>query len=129
MVINKEFTNLEIFNIASALIDAFENADKLALPVKITFYLQKNINKLVELAKDIEANRVKIIQKYGTPTEEDPTQYKVAEEDIGLANDELNDLFALVEEVPIYMLQLDWFDKIDLTPGQVQAISFMITEE
>jgi hypothetical protein len=44
------------------------------------------------------------------------------------AQQELNDLFALEQEVNIHMFKLDDFDGIELTTTQLSAIMFMIEE-
>lgn len=128
MVERKNLTNLEIYNYATLLLEHFQ-ASEMNFPVKVSFYLQKNIDILVELAKDVEKNRIEIIKKYGVASEDNEEQYVVAPENIEVANNELNDLLALTQEVSLNMLKLDWFDNIDLTNAQVKAISIMIAEE
>lgn len=128
MTETKTLTNLEIFNLANLLIENF-NTNDLSFPVKVNFYLQKNMNKVIEMAREIEENRMEIIKKYGAPSEEDPAQYAIAPEHVAEANQELTDLFGLTQEVVFNMLSLDWFDGIELTSGQVKAISIMITED
>jgi hypothetical protein len=44
------------------------------------------------------------------------------------ANQELNDLFALEQELNIHVFKLDEFDNIELTYDQLSAIMFMIEE-
>ena len=38
-------------------------------------------------------------------------------------------LFNLEQEIAVNMLELDWFDGIDLTAQQVAAITYMINDE
>ena len=45
------------------------------------------------------------------------------------ANRELNDLFSLEQEVAVNVIELDWFNEINMTPQQVNAITFMIKDE
>lgn len=128
MVEKQTLTNLQIYNYATALLNNFNTSD-LNYPVKISFYLQKNIDAIVALAKEIEESRLTIVKKYGVPSEENPDSYTINPDSIDQANSELNDLLALTQEVSINMMKLDWFDGIDMTNAQVRAISFMISEE
>lgn len=131
LMITKElYTNIDIYNKATALIEAFNTQDSsnLNYPVKINFYLQKNMNTLINLAREIEQKRIEIVQKFGTK-KEDSDEYTIPEDKVAEASQELQDFFDLEQEVPINMMKLEWFDKIDMTAAQVNAISFMIEEE
>lgn len=123
---NKTMTNLEIYAYANALMDAFK--EDVTLPVKVNFYLQKNMTRMVEAGKEIEKTRMDIIQKYGTPTE-DGQNIEVPAEMVETVNKELEDLFALEQEIKVNEIALDAFDGIDLTSAQVAAITFMIKDE
>lgn len=123
---NKTMTNLEIYAYANALMDAFK--EDVTLPVKVNFYLQKNMTRMVEAGKEIEKTRMDIIQKYGTPTE-DGQNIEVPAEMVEAVNKELEDLFALEQEIKVNEIALDAFDGIDLTSAQVAAITFMIKDE
>ena len=123
---NKTMINLEIYAYANALMDAFK--EDIVLPVKVNFYLQKNMARMVEAGKEIEKTRMDIIQKYGTPTE-DGQNIEVPAEMVETVNKELEDLFALEQEIKVNEIALDAFDGIDLTSAQVAAITFMIKDE
>lgn len=123
---NKTMTNLEIYAYADALMNSFNEDVK--LPVKVNFYLQKNMTRLVEAAKDIEKTRMEIIERYGTRTE-DGENIEVSADMAETVNKELEDLFALEQEIKVNEIALDAFDGIDLTSAQVAAISFMIKDE
>lgn len=123
---NKAMTNLEIYAYANALMDAFK--EEITLPVKVNFYLQKNMTRMIEAGKEIEKARMDIIQKYGTPTE-DGQNIEVSADMVETVNKELEDLFALEQEIKVNEIALDAFDGIDLTSAQVAAISFMIKDE
>jgi hypothetical protein len=117
-------TNQQIYNYALALSTAFSSEQR--LPMKINFYLQKNKNTLLALGQDIENSRLEVIRAYGTPNE-DGTQYTIPKESIEIAQKELNDLFALEQEVCIYKISADSLpDDISLTTSQMEAIMFMI---
>ena len=122
-----KMTNLQIYTLAQAYNQAFENFNEY-LPVKINFFMQKNKNKLIELAQDIDNARMEVIQRYGT-LNEDGSSYVVPPESIDIANKELADLFSIEQEVSVNKISLSAFDEIKLTTDQVQAIIFMIDEE
>lgn len=126
MLKRKMLKNSEIYSIGNALLEYMQGS--LNLPVKVNFYLQKNIMTIVELAKGIEESRSEILRKYGT-LNEDGTSYHFDDDKISIAQGELNDLFNLEQEVKVYMIKLDWFDNVELSSEQVNAIMFMIEDE
>ena len=120
-----KLTNTEIYSYALALNKAFtDNTQR--LPVKINFYLQKNKNTLIELARGIEESRMEIIRNYGNPIE-NTDQYQIDASKIDSAQKELNDLLDLKQEVTIYKINIDTLpDDLTLTTEQMEAIMFMI---
>lgn len=131
MVIRKTMSNTEIYNTASALSELFTTMvqAEMKMPVKVNFYFQKNMNVLITMAQELEQERTNIIMKYGTPSPENPDQVMIPPEQLDAANAELGDLFSLEQEVAINAIELDWFDGINMTPQQVNAITFMIKDE
>lgn len=120
-----KLTNQKIYDYAVGLGEAFQDTTQ-SLPIKINFYLQKNKNILMELARDIENARLSIINNYGEPSE-DGTQYIIPKEKMPQVQKELLDLFELEQEVNIYTIDIDSLsDDIALTTGQMEAIMFMI---
>ena len=121
---NITLTNLEIYTTAQALMESITT--DINLPVKVGFYIQKNMKKMTELAQEIEKSRMEIFDKYGEKDEEN-NQYKFDKSVQEQVQKELNDLFDLTQDVKTNMLELDWFDDIDLNANQIAAISYMIT--
>lgn len=122
---NITLTNLEIYTTAQALMENITT--DMNLPVKVGFYIQKNMKKMTELAQEIEKSRMEIFDKYGEKDEEN-NQYKFDKSVQEQVQKELNDLFDLTQDVKTNMLELDWFDDIDLNANQIAAISYMITD-
>lgn len=120
-------TNNEIYNYTNNLAEQFSNST-MKLPIKINFYLQKNLSELYALAQDIEKQRVEIIQEYGSYDEESQ-QYNIPKEKISEASKKIDELFNLTQDVKIYKVKLDDFGNIDFTSGQMQALLFMIEEQ
>ena len=123
---NITLTNLEIYTTAQALMENITT--DMNLPVKVGFYIQKNMKKMTELAQEIEKSRIEIFEKYGEKDEEN-NQYKFDKSVQEQVQKELNDLFDLTQDIKTNMLSLDWFDDIDLNANQIAAISYMIADE
>lgn len=123
---NITLTNFEIYTTAQALMENITT--DINLPVKVGFYIQKNMKKMTELAQEIEKSRMEIFDKYGEKDEEN-NQYKFDKSVQEQVQKELNDLFDLTQDVKTNMLELDWFDDIDLNANQIAAISYMITDD
>lgn len=131
MVIRKTMSNMEIYNIASVLAEVHKQMTEgnFTLPVKAGFYFQKNAGTLIEMAQDLDEERSKIITKFGTQSDENPDQIQIPKEKLDEVNGELNDLFSLEQEVAVNMIDLNWFDGVNMTPQQIGAITFMISDE
>lgn len=120
-------TNNQIYTYANLLMEQFSNTE-IKLPIKVNFYLQKNKTKLLELAQEIEKQRIEIAQEYGTLNEE-VQQYDIPKDKVAEASQKINELFELTQEVPIYKVKLDAFGDILLTSQQMDALLFMIEED
>lgn len=118
-------TNFEIYNIARALGEAFQDGTQY-LPIKVNFFIQKNKNTLMTLAQDIDNSRMEIVRNYGE-LNEDGTQYIVPEDKMEAANAELIDLFNIEQEVTVRKVNIDDFpDDVSLSGAQMEALMFMI---
>lgn len=119
-----KLTNQKIYNTAMAL-SSFSIDGK--MPVRINFFLQKNIQILIAAAEEIEEARLKIAQDFGE-LNQDGTQFVIPPEKMLEARKELNDLFNLEQDLSIHIFKLEDFDGIDLTYQQLSNIMFMIEE-
>lgn len=119
-----KLTNQKIYNYTRQL-STFYIEGK--IPVKINFFLQKNIQTLVAATEEIEAARIGIATEYGVISE-DGSQYIIPPEKMSIAQQELNDLFNLEQDLNIHLFKLSDFDGIELTYNQISAIMFMIEE-
>lgn len=121
-----KMTNMHIYDIANALAEQFQDKE-IKLPVKVNFYLQKNKNVLISLGQELEKERINIIQKYAD-LDAETEQYVVGEDKTADAIKELNELFALEQEVPVYTVSIDALEGVDFTAGQMEALLFMIED-
>lgn len=118
-------TNNQIYSYAAQL-SQLELQD-CKIPVKIGFFLQKNIQVIAAAGQEIEQARIKIAQTFGELSA-DGTQFIVPPEKMSIAQQELNDLFNLEQNLNIHIFKLDDFNNIELTYTQLSAIMFMIEE-
>lgn len=128
MVVRKLMTNLEIYNHASALLESFENLAEVTMPVKVHFYFQKNMDTVVNIARELEKNRTDILSKYGT-LQADGTSYTFSDDKVEAVNKDITDLFAIEQEVKINVIPLEWLEDMELTAKQVNAFTFMLQDE
>ena len=120
-----KLTNNQIYTYATDLAAAFTDSTQ-KLPIKINFYLQKNKETLINMAQDIEKSRMDLLQQYGE-LETETNRFVIAPDKIAIASKELEDLFALEQEVNIYKVDIEAFgDDLTLTTGQMEALMFMI---
>ena len=118
--------NNQIYEYAQNL-SVFINCD-MKLPVKVNFFLQKNIQIIINAAKEIEAARLGIAKNFGN-LDIETNAYQIPKENINQVNQELIDLFSLEQDLPITLLKLNDFVNIELTYQQMSAIMFMVEED
>lgn len=120
--------NHKIYDYAQNLLNAFSDGEQ-RLPIVLNFHIQKNKRVLVELAQEIERERMIIAQTFGE-FDAESSQYTIPPEKIDEAQKELSDLFELEQEVNIGRIKLSSLsDEYNLTTAQMEAIMFMIDEE
>lgn len=121
-------TNNEIYSYAQNLLNAFADKEQ-RIPSKLNFFIQKNKKTLIELAQEIEQERISIAQSFGVLDTEN-NQYIIPSEKVFEVQKEFNDLLALEQEVNIGRIGLSSLsDEYNLSTAQMEAIMFMINEE
>lgn len=121
-----KITNFEIYNITNTYNQAFSDF-KSYIPAKVNFYIQKNMGVVATAASEIEKARLGIAQHYGTP-DETGVSYKIPEDALPQATQELNDLFSIEQDLDIKTFSIEALGDIEFTPAQMQAIMFMIED-
>ena len=120
-----KLTNNKIYSCMQEL-NTF-NLQEVKMPVRISFFLQKNIQTIALAAQEIEQARMNIAKEYGE-LNENGTSYTILPEKMEIVNQELSDLFNLEQDLNIHIFKLDDFDGIELEFQQLSAIMFMIEE-
>lgn len=121
----KTLTNEEIYFINQQLNKVFEQSQQY-LPAKVNFYIQKNKKKIAELAYEIEEARTQIILHYGEKQEDG--KYFVAKEQIPQAQEELNNILNIEQEIDIMPISIDDIENLHFTLPQMEVLMFMIEE-
>lgn len=118
-------SNFAIYNAAKALLEAFNDSQR--LPIKVNFYLQKNKTILINLAKDIDNARIEIIKAHQDQSVQDSEHITIDPAQMDIVTQELEDLFALEQELQIYKIDIgNMPDDIVLTSAQMEALMCMI---
>lgn len=122
-----KMTNLQIYNRGVALRTFIADNVNLKLPIKINFFLQRNIAQIMDAGTEIEQYRTNIGQKYGSLNASE-TGYDISPENMVLAQQELDELMSIEQDIPISLLSLEDFGNIEITTGEMAALLFMIAE-
>lgn len=118
-------TNKVIYATVQAFDKYFQSLEQY-LPAHVTYAILKNYNILQVQFNIIEETRNTIIKRYGKETE---NGYIVPEENIAKANQELNTILSLEQDVPILMIKMTDLQGLNFTLQQMQALLFMIEED
>ena len=104
-----KFNNQQIYTLANNSLSELSNLD-IYIPAKANFFIQKNMTVLAAAAQEIEKSRLEIAKHYGVLNEE-KQQYSIPEDKIEEASKELEDLFAIEQELDIKTFSIDALGK------------------
>lgn len=126
----KQFSNKEILSYAKILAQVFLNSSNdIELPVRVNFYLQKNIKTFLSAAQDIDEMRLKIGKKYGELNIQTKS-YEIKDiNKLELAQQDLDNLLSIDQVLDIYMISLKDIEALTLTVAQMNAMLFMIDDD
>lgn len=119
-----KLTNQLIYQKAQGLAE-FKKSD-MRIPMKANFFLQKNIQALLDAAIEIDDAKMTLAKQYGVIA--DNGNIIISPEHYATVNQEINDLMQLEQDLPIHLLKLEDFNNIELSCSQMDAIMFMIEE-
>lgn len=122
----KTMTNAEIYGLSQALNLTFNNEERY-LPARINYFISKNKNNLALIVESIEKVRKDIIIQYGNISENNEISF--SDSNIKKANEELEDLLNVSQEIDVALVKLSDLNGLDFTPKQMQALLFMIEED
>lgn len=127
-MMKEKMSNRFLYETATVLKEAFSN-EIYYLPAKINFYLQKNFSIFYSLFNEIESSRVKIITHYGDLKDGSNNEYCIPQDKIAIANNELQELLAIEQEVEYVKIPLSLLGEVNFSNKQMQAILFMIEDD
>lgn len=119
-------TNFNIYNIANSYQQTFDDF-KSYIPAKANFYIQKNIKVIAAAAQTVEEARLQIATHYGV-SEDNGATYKIPEDALPQATKELNELFAIEQDLDIKTFKVEDLGSAEFTPAQMQILMFMIED-
>lgn len=118
--------NYDIYQNVVMINQAFPQDVK--LPIKLNFYLHKNLDVLSAQAKLIEESRTGVGEKYGEL--DGDNGYKIPIEHMVEAQKELEDLMEIENDIHISKIKFsDIPEDLILTSAQMEALMFMIDDE
>lgn len=117
-------------------INALAKLNNAQLPIKVAYAISKNINKIESELKVYNAERAKLVNKYGEKDKEGKLKVgengnvPLKEEYIEDYNRDIKELLSIENEIDIHMIQLDDLLNSDynVSPAELAAIDFMIKE-
>ena len=121
-----KLTNLQIYTYAQDLNSAFTDKNQ-HLPALIGFCIQKNAQTLLALAQEVEEQRMTILRYYAEADE--AGNLIVPDEKISQANEELQGLLDIEQEVNILKINIHKIADLDFSMEQINAIMFMVEGE
>lgn len=122
-----KLTNETIYSYGTSLMTIFDENFNIYIPAKANFFIQKNRNIVIEAAKEIDFARMKIIQHYSELIPE-TQEYRVNPENTEQVVTELQELFAIEQDLNIKTFKIEDLGNTEFTPSQMSAIMFMIDE-
>lgn len=128
-----KITNREIVKIFNGI----RTIEEKKLPVKLGFAINKNVKAMRGIAEAYDAERTKILDKYGQKDEDG--QLEISGDEYVLTDKkayaaEMNELLGIESELQVHTVTLDEIEKCDtekfdaLTPGELEILEFMIEE-
>lgn len=95
------------------------------IPVKLSFAIVKNFNKLQDAYKDYDESRKALFESYADKENKE----KIAEENREKWEKEINELLEIDVVVDVHMVDFAMLDGLQLSVSDMAAIEFMIKEE
>ena len=125
-----KLSNRKILNDLNGL----RNLEGKQLPVKVSYAIAKNINKLESESKIYEKERLKRLEKYSELDQDD--NIKADENGVAIFKDgckeqwekDINELMDIENDVDIHMFKLELLEGYVLSPSEIMLIEYMIEE-
>jgi hypothetical protein len=103
----------------------------LNLPIKYSYELRKFYKVFLEKKGIFIEEKVNLFKKYGEPLKDDPNNYRIKNENLDIANKELNELFQIEEDYPDIKIPLAILIKygIELSAMELSILDDILEEK
>lgn len=98
-------------------------------PAKVSFCIMRNIKILLPTVEAFEFARTTILQTYGAPAEDKPGFYKIDDDKIDAAMQELTNLENIDIKVEFQKIKLQDIESLNLSIQDMDALYPMLEEE
>ena len=123
-----KLTNGYILTYTEALVEEILSNDKLKFPAKVNYIIQRNYKKLLAVAQDVAAARLKVCEEYCTSKEDDTYRFEDKDK-LQKANEELSGLLSIEQDINILTFDIDVIEDMMLTNKQMEVLMLMIDGE
>lgn len=118
-------TNREIEDAYVALTKLQENAE-LRFSAGVAYAIVRNMKILKPIVEDIVLTRIKILQKYGDPIDDQPGYYIPKEGQEETLEKALKELEQIDNDINIYQIGMSALNSVDLSIADMEALYFMV---
>lgn len=103
--------------------------DEMRLPARVSFAVARNIKMLIPIIEDIDMARQSIAETYGTLDVDNPTQYRIPENNRDTVNQELDAIMETEVDVPLVKIKMTEIEDLNISIAMAEALMFMVEEE
>lgn len=103
--------------------------DEMRLPARVSFAVARNLKMLIPIIEDIDMARQSIAETYGTLDVDNPTQYRIPENNRDTVNQELDAIMETEVDVPLVKIKMTEIEDLNISIAMAEALMFMVEEE
>ena len=124
----KNVLNRDIITMYQGLQQLASN-EGMRLPARVSFAVVRNLKILIPIIEDIDMARQSIAETYGTLDVDNPTQYRIPENNRDTVNQELDAIMETEVDVPLVKIKMTEIEDLNISIAMAEALMFMVEEE
>ena len=124
----KNVLNRDIITMYQGLSQLASN-EGMRLPARVSFAVVRNLKMLIPIIEDIDMARQSIAETYGTLDIDNPTQYRIPENNRDTVNQELDTIMETEVDVPLVKIKMTEIEDLNISIAMAEALMFMVEEE
>lgn len=124
----KNVLNRDIITMYQGLSQLASN-EGMRLPARVSFAVVRNLKMLIPIIEDIDMARQSIAETYGTLDVDNPTQYRIPENNRDTVNQELDAIMETEVDVPLVKIKMTEIEDLNISIAMAEAFMFMVEEE